>query len=307
MVILCLCRRGTGAFKSRVGLPAPTPVINSKYGLRETDKRLNRLKKLGDSSKNSDSQSVSSNTDADTTQEKANATNRKSSIGVKKNGKNRTLTRQSISRIPASSNSTSSKLTHINNSRVPKRLKKPAKPLLSKIKQRNQCKRPEQKNASKKLEMGNLVLKEPKVVLYKSLPIKKDKELEGPVKVAVSSGCLTRHAAREYKLNSVKGAHEHGDIPPCTYITRRSMRTRMSLKETSDIKLEPNTLDSYKNNLTRTRSDVLEQQPHATDENNLAHGTSHKGEARCQKNDAGTSKKKSRQGKLVKQIGRAHV
>nr|XP_009672647.1 PREDICTED: histone-lysine N-methyltransferase SUV420H1 isoform X1 [Struthio camelus australis] len=293
-------RRGTGAFKSRVGLPAPTPVINSKYGLRETDKRLNRLKKLGDSSKNSDSQSVSSNTDADTTQEKANATNRKSSIGVKKNSKSRTITRQSISRIPASSNSTSSKLTHINNSRVPKRLKKPAKPLLSKIKLRNQCKRPEQKNASRKLEMGNLVLKEPKVVLYKNLPIKKDKELEGPVKVAVSSGCLTRHAAREYKLNSVKGAHEHGDIPPCTYITRRSMRTRMNLKETSDIKLEPNMLDSYKNNLPGTRSDVLEQQSHAINENDLAHGTSHKGEVRCQKNDAGMSKKKSRQGKLVK-------
>ncbi|KAJ7398478.1 Histone-lysine N-methyltransferase KMT5B [Pitangus sulphuratus] len=292
--------RGTGAFKSRVGLPAPTPVINSKYGLRETDKRLNRLKKLGDSSKNSDSQSVSSNTDADTTQEKGNATNRKSSIGVKKNSKNRTLTRQSISRIPASSNSTSSKLTHINNSRVPKRLKKPAKPLLSKIKLRNQCKRPEQKNASRKLEMGNLVLKEPKVVLYKNLPIKKDKELEGPVKVAVSSGCLTRHAAREHKLNSVKGAHEHGDIPPCTYITRRSMRTRMSLKETSDTKLEPNTLDSYKNNLTGTQSDIVEQQSCAGNENEVAHGPSHKGEGRCQKNDAGTSKKKSRQGKLVK-------
>ncbi|KAM9013752.1 histone-lysine N-methyltransferase KMT5B isoform 1-T4 [Ara ararauna] len=293
-------RRGTGAFKSRVGLPAPTPVINSKYGLRETDKRLNRLKKLGDSSKNSDSQSVSSNTDADTTQEKANATNRKSSIGVKKNSKNRTLTRQSISRIPASSNSTSSKLTHINNSRVPKRLKKPAKPLLSKIKLRNQCKRPEQKNASRKLEMGNLVLKEPKVVLYKNLPIKKDKELEGPVKVAVSSGCLTRHAAREHKLNSVKGAHEHGDIPPCTYITRRSVRTRMNLKETSDIKLEPNMLDSYKNNLTGTQSDVLEQQSCVLNENDVAHGPSHKGEIRCQKNDAGMTKKKSRQGKLVK-------
>ncbi|XP_009960231.1 PREDICTED: histone-lysine N-methyltransferase SUV420H1 isoform X1 [Leptosomus discolor] len=293
-------RRGTGAFKSRVGLPAPTPVINSKYGLRETDKRLNRLKKLGDSSKNSDSQSVSSNTDADTTQEKANATNRKSSIGVKKNSKNRTLTRQSISRIPASSSSTSSKLTHINNSRVPKRLKKPAKPLLSKIKLRNQCKRPEQKNASRKLEMGNLVLKEPKVVLYKNLPIKKDKELEGPVKVAVSSGCLTRHAAREHKLNSVKGAHEHGDIPPCTYITRRSMRTRMNLKETSDIKLEPNMLDSYKNNLTGTQSDVLEQQPCAINDSDVAHGPSHKGEMRCPKNDAGGSKKKSRQGKLVK-------
>ncbi|KAM6393695.1 histone-lysine N-methyltransferase KMT5B isoform 2-T4 [Pluvialis apricaria] len=293
-------RRGTGAFKSRVGLPAPTPVINSKYGLRETDKRLNRLKKLGDSSKNSDSQSVSSNTDADTTQEKVNATNRKSSIGVKKNSKNRTLTRQSISRIPASSNSTSSKLTHINNSRVPKRLKKPAKPLLSKIKLRNQCKRPEQKNASRKLEMGNLVLKEPKVVLYKNLPIKKDKELEGPVKVAVSSGCLTRHAAREHKLNSVKGAHEHGDIPPCTYITRRSMRTRMNLKETSDIKLEPNRLDSYKNDLTGTQSDILEQQSHVINENDMAHGPPHKGDIRCQKNDAGMSKKKSRQGKLVK-------
>lgn len=228
------------------------------------------------------------------------AANRKSSIGVKKNSKNRTLTRQSMSRIPASSNSTSSKLTHINNSRVPKRLKKPAKPLLSKIKLRNQCKRPEQKNASRKLEMGNLVLKEPKVVLYKNLPIKKDKELEGPVKVAVSSGCLTRHAAREHKLNSVKGAHGHSDVPPCTYLTRRSVRTRMSLKETSDTKLEPNMLDSYKSNLTGTQSDVLEQQPRATNGSDVAHGPSHKGEVRCQKNDAGASKKKSRQGKLVK-------
>ncbi|XP_054827568.1 histone-lysine N-methyltransferase KMT5B isoform X1 [Eublepharis macularius] len=293
-------RRGTGAFKSRVGLPAPAPVINSKYGLRETDKRLNRLKKLGDSSKNSDSQSVSSNTDADTTQEKVNATNRKSSIGVKKNSKSRTLTRQSISRIPASSNSTSSKLTHLNNSRVPKRLKKPAKPLHSKIKLRNQCKRSEQKNASRKLEMGSLVLKEPKIVLYKNLPIKKEKETEGPVKVAVSSGCLTRHAAREYKLNSVKGAHEPGEVSPCTYITRRSVRTRMNLKETSDLKLEPNMLNSYKNNLTGTRANSLEQQSHVMHEGEQAHITSHKGEGRYQKNDRVVAKKKYRQRRLVK-------
>ncbi|XP_007432954.1 histone-lysine N-methyltransferase KMT5B [Python bivittatus] len=293
-------RRGTGAFKSRVGLPAPTPVINSKYGLRETDKRLNRLKKLGDSGKNSDSQSVSSNTDADTTQEKANATTRKSSIGVKKNSKSRTLTRQSISRIPTSSNSTSSRLTHLNNSRVPKRLKKPAKPLLSKIKLRNQCKRPEQKNASRKLEMGNLVLKEPKIVLYKNLPIKKEKETEGPVKVAVSSGCLTRHAAREYKLNSVKGAHEPGEISPCTYITRRSMRTRMNLKETSDLKLEPNMLNSYKNSLTGMRANSLEQQSHVILESEQALMASQKGEGRCQKSERVVAKKKSRQGRLVK-------
>ncbi|XP_076971607.1 histone-lysine N-methyltransferase KMT5B isoform X2 [Tamandua tetradactyla] len=296
-------RRGTGAFKSRVGLPAPAPVINSKYGLRETDKRLNRLKKLGDNSKNSDSQSVSSNTDADTTQEKNNATsNRKSSIIVKKNSKSRTLTRQSMSRIPASSNSTSSKLTHINNSRVPKKLKKPAKPLLSKIKLRNHCKRLEQKNTSRKLEMGNLVLKEPKVVLYKNLPIKKDKEPEGPVQVAVASGCLTRHAAREHRQNSVKGAHLPGEGSPCTYTTRRSVRARVNLKEASDITLEPNTLEGYKN-LMEPCSDSG-QHPIPVVPEELAHETAQKGEAKYLKSDIGISKKKSRQGRLVKQFAK---
>jgi len=40
-------------------------VINSKYGLRETDKRLNRLKKLGEGNRSSDSHSVGSHTDVD--------------------------------------------------------------------------------------------------------------------------------------------------------------------------------------------------------------------------------------------------
>ncbi|XP_059960269.1 histone-lysine N-methyltransferase KMT5B isoform X2 [Mesoplodon densirostris] len=300
-------RRGTGAFKSRVGLPAPAPVINSKYGLRETDKRLNRLKKLGDSSKSSDSQSVSSNTDADTTQETNNATsNRKSSVGMKKNSsKSRALTRQSMSRIPASSNSTSSKLTPINNSRVPKKLKKPAKPLLSKIKLRNHCKRLEQKSASGKLEMGNLVLKEPKVVLYKNLPIKKDKEPEGPVPAAVASGCLTRHAAREHKQNSGRGAPAHVEGAPCTYTTRRSMRTRMNLKETSDIKLEPNMLDGYKSSVTEPCPDSGEQPAPAVQEEELAGEAAQKGEAKCPKSDSSMSKKKSRQGKLGRQLAEA--
>ncbi|XP_008567793.1 PREDICTED: histone-lysine N-methyltransferase SUV420H1 isoform X2 [Galeopterus variegatus] len=298
-------RRGTGAFKSRVGLPAPAPVINSKYGLRETDKRLNRLKKLGDSSKNSDSQSVSSNTDADTTQEKNNATsNRKSSVGVKKNSKSRTLTRQSMSRIPASSNSTSSKLTHINNSRVPKKLKKPAKPLLSKIKLRNHCKRLEQKSASRKLEMGNLVLKEPKVVLYKNLPIKKDKEPEGPAQAAVASGCLTRHAAREHRQNPVRGAHSQGEGSPCTYTTRRSVRTRTSLKEASDIRLEPNTSDDCKSSMMEPCLDGGELPAPMVQEEDLAHETAQKGEAKCHKGDTGMSKKKPRQGRLVKQFAK---
>ncbi|KAL0629642.1 Histone-lysine N-methyltransferase KMT5B, partial [Plecturocebus cupreus] len=298
-------RRGTGAFKSRVGLPAPAPVINSKYGLRETDKRLNRLKKLGDSSKNSDSQSVSSNTDADTTQEKNNATsNRKSSVGVRKNSKSRTLTRRSVSGVPPSSSSTSAKLTHINNSRVPKKLKKPAKPLLSKIKLRNHCKRLEQKNASRKLEMGNLVLKEPKVVLYKNLPIRKDKEPEGPAQAAVASGCLTRHAAREHRQNPVRGAHLQGEGSPCTYITRRSVRTRTNLKEASDIKLEPNMLDGYRSSVTEPCPDSGEQPAPVVQEEELAHETAQNGEAKCHKSDTGMSKKKSRQGKLVKQFAK---
>ncbi|KAI5929637.1 histone-lysine N-methyltransferase KMT5B isoform X1 [Manis javanica] len=298
-------RRGTGAFKSRVGLPAPAPVINSKYGLRETDKRLNRLKKLGDSSKSSDSQSVSSNTDADPSQEKPNATsNRKSSVGVKKNSKSRTLTRQSMSRVPAASNSTSSKLTHINNSRVPKKLKKPTKPLLSKIKLRNHCKRLEQKSASRKLEMGNLVLKEPKVVLYKNLPIKKDKEPEGPVQATIASGCLTRHAAREHRQNSGQGAPSPVEGVLCTYTTRRSMRTRMNLKETSDIKLEPNTLDDYKNSLTESCPDSREQPAPAVWEERALE-TAQKGEAKCHKSDISMSRKKARQGKLVRQLPKA--
>ncbi|CAO2584104.1 Histone-lysine N-methyltransferase KMT5B [Lemmus lemmus] len=299
-------RRGTGAFKSRVGLPAPAPVINSKYGLRETDKRLNRLKKLGDSSKNSDSQSVSSNTDADTTQEKDNASNRKSSVGVKKSSKSRTLTRQSMPRVPSASNSTSPKLAHMNNSRVPKKLRKPAKPLLSKIKLRNHCKRLDQKGTSRKLEMGNLVLKEPKVVLYKNLPIKKEKEPEGPVHAAVGSGCLTRHAAREHRQNPGRGAHSQGNSLPCTYTTRRSLRTRTGLKETTDIKLEPSPLDGYKNGILEPCPDSGQQvTPEVLEE--LAPETAHREEAsqECPKSDPCPSRKKFRQGKPMKHLAKA--
>ncbi|XP_073514486.1 histone-lysine N-methyltransferase KMT5B isoform X2 [Phyllobates terribilis] len=279
-------RRATGAFKSRVGLNEPTPVINSKYGLRETDKRLNRLKKLGDNGKNSDSQSVSSNTDADTSQEKSSRT-RKSSVAVKKNGKSRTL-RQSLSRIPVSSSSTSSKVTHISNSRVPKRLRKPVKPLHSKIKIRNHCRRPEQRNASKKLEVGNLVLREPKVVLYKNEAITRDKQRDGLAKLEETTGCLTRHAAREYKLNSMKGAHSENT---CTYITRSSMRTRNSVE--ADSKLPPNTLDGYRNgnggSITQLhRTETKSQSVH---KNELDQETSKRRDKRYQRNGLCKSKR----------------
>ncbi|XP_063801127.1 histone-lysine N-methyltransferase KMT5B isoform X1 [Pseudophryne corroboree] len=290
-------RRATGAFKSRVGLNEPPPVINSKYGLRETDKRLNRLKKLGDGSKNSDDQSVSSNTDADTSQEKSTR-NKKSSI-AKKNGKSRTLTRQSMSQISVSSSSTSSKHTHTNNSRVPKRLRKPVKPLHSKIRMRNHFKRSEQRNASKKLEVGNLVLKEPKVVLYKNIPIKRDKESGAPAKLKETTGCLTRHAAREYKLNSLKGTH--GESSSCTYITRSSIRTRNSM-ETTDAKLLPNTLDGSRSS---TGSDTLlhrtDPQGQLVHKNELAQETSKRQDSRYKKNGLCYSKRKSRWNRHLKQ------
>ncbi|KAK6472666.1 histone-lysine N-methyltransferase KMT5B-B-like isoform X1 [Huso huso] len=254
-------RRGTGAFKSKVGLPVPTPIINSKYGLRETDKRLNRLKKLRESSKNSDNQSVSSHTDADNTQENPNAhtSSNKKTAGVKKFSKSRTLTRQSLSRTSTSS----SKQSHTSNSRAPKRLKnKPTKPLLPKLRLRSQRQRPEQKSASRNLDMGSLVLKEPKVVLYKNLPVKNETETGGPVRVEEESGCLTRHSAKENKHNSIKGATVYDRTLSCTYSTRRSTRTRMTSKTTSDLKLEPNILDSRSHHNMVIKSEPMDFEEH---------------------------------------------
>ncbi|XP_042197468.1 histone-lysine N-methyltransferase KMT5B [Callorhinchus milii] len=243
-------RRGQGAFRSRC-IPDPAPVINSKYGLRETDKRLNRLKKLGDGGKNSDNQSVSSNTDAEITQEKASS--RKSSINMKKNSKSRT--RQTLPRTSAatSSTSSSSKTCSVGNSKVPKKFKtsKPVRPLPSKSRLRSESRRSEHKTTFRNLEMDNLVLKEPKVVLYKNVPLEKDKDLEGPAKVDGLGRCLTRHSIRENNINSVKELHKkvsplHDGMVSCTYMTRRAKRTRLALEGSSSIaslELEPNIMD----------------------------------------------------------------
>lgn len=66
-IFVLLCRRGTGAFKSKAGLQVEVPVINSKYGLRETDKRLNRLKKMEEGNRSSDSHSVGTNVNSQET------------------------------------------------------------------------------------------------------------------------------------------------------------------------------------------------------------------------------------------------
>ncbi|KAG7468409.1 hypothetical protein MATL_G00142780 [Megalops atlanticus] len=240
-------RRGTGAFKSKAGLPVAAPVINSKYGLRETDKRLNRLKKLGEGSKNSDSQSVGSQTDADS-QELQNAhpsSRRRTSANVKKFSKTRTLTRQSLSRAPTSTSP--SKQSHMNNSRVPKKLKsKPTKPLLSKVKLRSRCQAAEPRGS--KADAMRLGLKEPKVVLCKNVSVKKDRDAKGPAPAAEGArGCLTRHAAKEDGRSSPRGSP--GGAPACegglacSYRTRRSTRSLPGTQQAVGIKVEPNTLD----------------------------------------------------------------
>ncbi|KAM9301586.1 histone-lysine N-methyltransferase KMT5B isoform 2-T2 [Gastrophryne carolinensis] len=285
-------RRATGAFKSRVGLHEPGPVINSKYGLRETDKRLNRLKKLNDSSKNSDSQSVSSNTDADTSQEKSNLTRNRKSVDAKKNRKSRT-------RIPVSSSYTSSKLSHMNNSRVPKRLRKPIKPLHSRIKMRSHCKRPEARITSKKLEVGSVVLKEPKVVLYKNMAVKRDKEREGPAKLRESTGCLTRHAAREFRRNSTKGAS--GEPSSCSYITRSSMRTRNSMELDTKLPLYP--LDGRRNSGGSVAPlHRCELQGQSVNKNALDSETSNQQDGSYQRNGLCKSRRKSRRNKYLKRV-----
>lgn len=202
-------RRGTGAFKSKAGLPVETPVINSKYGLRETDKRLNRLKKLGDSCRNSDSQSVSSNTEADSqepTTVQTSLRKRTSQSCVKKHGEAKAITRQTLSSTPSSTSS--SKRSQTNISSLPKRLKsKPTQPL---PKERRRCRGEWTKSSSRVSASGNL------------------KELSRRETDRRSSGGKGSVAhPSENNQSSSKGASSCKDSILCPYRTRRSTRTSL--------------------------------------------------------------------------------
>ncbi|XP_013883490.1 histone-lysine N-methyltransferase KMT5B [Austrofundulus limnaeus] len=231
-------RRGTGAFKSKAGLPVEMPVINSKYGLRETDKRLNRLKKLGEGHRSSDSHSVGSHTDVDsqempkTHQSARNRTSSSSSSGLKY--KNRTQSRQTLSRaLPTSC----SKAGRVNSNRVPKRLK--SKPLLSKVRLRSR-RRGAEPRASAKPEAGQLALRDSKAALCKGVSIKKEKDGQEVAPLG-QRGCVTRHAAKEngnHAVQSGEGSHASA------YRTRRSTRTfGVGQEPAAGVKLEPNAMD----------------------------------------------------------------
>ncbi|XP_016125525.1 histone-lysine N-methyltransferase SUV420H1-like [Sinocyclocheilus grahami] len=202
-------RRGTGAFKSKAGLPVETPVINSKYGLRETDKRLNRLKKLGESCRNSDSQSVSSNAEADSqepTTVQTSLRKRSSQSCVKKHGEAKTVTRQTLSSTPSSTSS--SKRSQVNISSLPKRLKsKPTQPLPE---GRRRCRGVWMKSSSRVSASGNLME-----------PSRRDTDRRG----SGGKGSVARPS--ENNQSSSKGASPCKDSILCPYRTRRSTRTSL--------------------------------------------------------------------------------
>ncbi|CAL8363168.1 histone-lysine N-methyltransferase KMT5B [Gadus morhua] len=236
-------RRGTGAFKSKAGLPVEVPVINSKYGLRETDKRLNRLKKLGEGSRSSDSHSVGSHTDVDSQEmPKMHQSVRKRNSPGMKFTKTRTQTRQTLSR--ALSSTSPSKQGHINNNRVPKRLKSQSKPSLSKVQLRSRRRSRAEPKALAKGETCRLGVRDPKVSLCKSLNVKKEKDSQVLVQQAMGQrGCLTRHAAKgSSNLPGAQGC----DGSQSSYGTRRSTRTMVKAQESATgVKLEPSALEGF--------------------------------------------------------------
>ncbi|XP_055076994.1 histone-lysine N-methyltransferase KMT5B [Periophthalmus magnuspinnatus] len=229
-------RRGTGAFKSRAGLPVEVPVINSKYGLRETDKRLNRLKKLGEKGAGSDSHSVGSHTDAET-QENNNthtAARKRTSSSSGLKYKNRTQTR--------SLSTSCSKQGRVTNNRVPKKLKSSQpRPSLSRVTLRSR-------------RRDSRALRDAKTTTQcKNVSVKKEKHdaQEITQQTPGPRGCLTRHAAKENgSLQSSEGSS--------TYRTRRSARTLKNQEGKEDsldgassvpggvvIKTEPADMEEY--------------------------------------------------------------
>nr|XP_046189774.1 histone-lysine N-methyltransferase KMT5B-like [Oncorhynchus gorbuscha] len=253
-------RRLTGAFKSKAGLPAEAPVINSAYGLRETDKRLNRLKKMeaGEGSRNSDSHSVGSHTDIDS-QDTPNThtSGRKRTSSNMKFSRTRTQSRSSLSR--ALTSTSPSKQSHRNTGRIPKRLRsKPATPSLSKVRLRSRCSRgrgSEPKAASARGEVlgttgpGRLGLREPRTssLCKAGVSVKKEKDAQGPAQTALGQrGCLTRHATKE---NNTPAVCEGSQSQPCTSRTRRSTRTLVKVQDAvagpAGVKLEPGGLEGH--------------------------------------------------------------
>lgn len=160
-----------------------------------------------------------------------------SSSGLK--FKNRTQSRQSLSRALSTS---CSKQGRVNNNRVPKRLKSQSKPSLSKVQLRS-CRRAAEPKSLSKSDACQLGLRDPKAPPYKSVAIKKEKDgREAGQPAAGQRGCVTRHAAQE-NGGLVHVPSADGSLCP-TYRTRRSTRTLVKAQEAAvTVKLEPGATD----------------------------------------------------------------
>lgn len=206
-------RRGTGAYKSKAGLPVEVTVINSKYGLRETDKRLNRLKKLEEGTKKSDSRSVAS-TGAESQETSRRQTSLRKRITqpcLKAHCKGRAVTRQSRPSTPTSTSA--SKRSQPINSSLPKRLKsKPVQPL-SKGRRRRQA---TGLKAPIRANVGSLSLKQ---------PCKREADSHRISHVSGCRGGVKPSADNKNNQNSLKGASDHKGSVSCPYRTRRFNRT----------------------------------------------------------------------------------
>ncbi|KAK3549240.1 hypothetical protein QTP70_034239 [Hemibagrus guttatus] len=215
-------RRGTGAFKSKAGLPVEVTVINSKYGLRETDKRLNRLKKLEEGSKKSDSQSVAS-TEAGSQEPLGGQTSlrkRMSQPCLKAQCKGRAVTRQTRPSTPTSTSAP--KRSQPTNSSLPKRLKSKPTPPLSKARRRRQA---TGLKAPTRANVRSLSLKQ---------PCKRETDSRGVPHFSGCKGVIKPAADHENNQNSSKGASACKGNVSCPYRTRRSNRTSHGAPE-SDV------------------------------------------------------------------------
>ncbi|KAJ8003216.1 hypothetical protein DPEC_G00167100 [Dallia pectoralis] len=236
---LCECytceRRGAGAFKWKSGQPVATPIINSMYGLRETDKRLNRLKKLEDS-KCSDSQLDSSPMDPNSqescdTPSPVERTARSSVTGL---GEAQALSRQTLSKMPIPTSSFNQR--HIKDS-VPKRLKSNSTKPLRKF--GRSCQVTAHQFPVEVEEMG-LGLKNPAEFVSNRVPEKKEVDKKGPIQMLGTRGGLLHYMAKENSQTSVNDGSRCPDGLAGTHRTRSSTRASGGKQGSDNVKLKPN-------------------------------------------------------------------
>ncbi|XP_021426215.2 histone-lysine N-methyltransferase KMT5B [Oncorhynchus mykiss] len=237
---LCECytceRRSAGAFKPKTGQSTATPIINSMYGLRETDKRLHRLKKLEDS-KCSDSQLDGSNMDPDSQENRDthSSVGRTACSSVTRLSDAQALSRQTLSKMPMPTSSFNQR--HSKNSNVQERRNSKSVKPLHKLGRRCQV------TAHRfpiEVEAMGLCLKDPTELVSNRVSRKSVMDKQGPMQVVGTRGCLVHYTVKEHIQNSMKDGSRCPDGLACTHRTRSSTRASVGTQGSDNIKLEPN-------------------------------------------------------------------